>query len=155
MGKHLLVWRLAVKDIRHRPVLAALLLVAIAAGAATLTLGLALRGTTDNPYARTRAATNGPDVVATGHQRRPAGSGPARDLGASRAGPRRGRLQRALPRDVGIASDRPHEGDGRGGGAQRRALCSRSAEADAGHLGATRRSRRRGRLCGRARSARR
>ena len=37
----------------------------IAAGVATLTLGLALRGTTDNPYARTRAATNGPDVVAT------------------------------------------------------------------------------------------
>ena len=65
MGNAFLVWRLAVKDIRHRPVLAALLLVAIAAGAVTLTLGLALRGTADNPYARTRAATNGPDVVAT------------------------------------------------------------------------------------------
>jgi hypothetical protein len=36
-----------------------------AAGAATLTLGLALGGTTTNPYARTKAATNGPDVVAS------------------------------------------------------------------------------------------
>ena len=46
------------------PAQALLLLLAIAAGAATLTLGIALHGTTDNPYARTRTATNGPDVVA-------------------------------------------------------------------------------------------
>ena len=59
----LAAWR--VKDLRHRPAQAILLLLAIAAGAATLTLGLSLQGTTDNPYARTRAATNGPDVVAT------------------------------------------------------------------------------------------
>jgi putative ABC transport system permease protein len=65
MGRLLLVGRLAVKDLRHRPAQAMLLLLVIAAGTATLTLGLALRGTTDNPYARTRAATNGPDVVAT------------------------------------------------------------------------------------------
>ena len=65
MGRLLLVGRLAVKDIRHRPALTVLMLLVIAAGVATLTLGLALRGTTDNPYARTRAATNGPDVVAT------------------------------------------------------------------------------------------
>ena len=65
MGKLLLICRLAVKDIRHRPVLAALLLIAIAAGATTLTLGLALRGTANNPYTRARAATSGPDVVAT------------------------------------------------------------------------------------------
>lgn len=64
MGKLLLVYRLAVKDVRHRPAQALLLLLAIAAGAATLTLGLALGGTTNNPYARTKAATNGPDVVA-------------------------------------------------------------------------------------------
>ena len=110
MGKALLVWRLAVKDIRHRPVLAALLLVAIAAGAATLTLGLALRGTTDNPYARTRAATNGPDVVATDFNGDPQAPAQASDLVASRARPRRGRLQRALPRDVGVASDRRTRG---------------------------------------------
>ena len=65
MGRLLLVFRLAVKDIRHRPVLAALLLIAIAAGATTLTLGLTLRSTANNPYTRARAATSGPDVVAT------------------------------------------------------------------------------------------
>ena len=65
MGKAFLVLRLAVKDLRYRPIQAILLLLAIAAGAATLALGLALRGTADNPYARTRAATDGPDVVAT------------------------------------------------------------------------------------------
>jgi ABC-type lipoprotein release transport system permease subunit len=65
MGRLFLVARLAMRDLRHRPVQALLLLLAIAAGAATLTLGLSLRGTTNNPYGRTRAATNGPDVVAT------------------------------------------------------------------------------------------
>lgn len=64
MGKLLLVGRLAVRDIRHRPAQAALLLIAIAAGAMTLTLGLGLAGTTNQPYARTRTATRGPDVVA-------------------------------------------------------------------------------------------
>jgi ABC-type lipoprotein release transport system permease subunit len=64
-GRVFLVFRLAVKDLRHRPAQALLLLLAIAAGTTTLTLGLALRGTTNNPYARTRAATNGPDVIAT------------------------------------------------------------------------------------------
>lgn len=64
-GRVLLVFRLALKDLRHRPTQAILLLLAIAAGAATLTLGLSLQGTTNNPYARTRAATNGPDVVAS------------------------------------------------------------------------------------------
>jgi putative ABC transport system permease protein len=65
MGWLLLVYRLTVKDLRHRPIQAFLLVLAIAAGAATLTLGLAVHGTTDSPYARTRDATNGPDVVAT------------------------------------------------------------------------------------------
>lgn len=65
MGRLVLLRRLVAKDLRHRPVQALLLLVAIAAGATTLTLGLVLRGATDDPYARTRAATNGPDVVAT------------------------------------------------------------------------------------------
>ena len=73
MGKVLLVWRLAVKDLRHRPAEAILLVLAIATAAAPLTLGMALYGTANNPYAATRAATNGPDVVAiqsppnTGH----------------------------------------------------------------------------------------
>lgn len=64
MSRVLLVGRLAVRDMRHRPAQALLLLLAIAAGAATLTLGLALRDTIEHPYAQTRAATNGPDVVA-------------------------------------------------------------------------------------------
>lgn len=64
MGELLAIWRLAVRDIRHRPAQAMLLLLAIAAGAATLSLGLSVEGTTNNPYARTRAATNGPDVIA-------------------------------------------------------------------------------------------
>ncbi len=65
IGRLFLVWRLAVKDLRHRPTQALLLLFAIAASAATLTLGLSLHGTTNNPYARTRSITDGPDVVAT------------------------------------------------------------------------------------------
>ena len=65
MGRVLLVWRVVAKDIRHRPILTILLLLAIAGGVAALTLGLALHATTDNPYMRTRAATAGPDVVAT------------------------------------------------------------------------------------------
>jgi ABC-type lipoprotein release transport system permease subunit len=65
MGRLLLVCRLAVKDLRYRRAQALLLLLAIAAGAATLTLGLSLQGTTNNPYARTRTMTNGPDVVAS------------------------------------------------------------------------------------------
>ena len=78
MGDSSLISRLAVRDLRHRPAQAILLLLAIAAGAATLTLGLSLQGTTDNPYARTRAATNGPDVVATSSRRLECpGPGPA------------------------------------------------------------------------------
>jgi putative ABC transport system permease protein len=65
MGKALLVWRLAARDIRHHAAQAVLLVVAIAAAAATLTMALALNGVTSQaPYAATRAATKGPDVVA-------------------------------------------------------------------------------------------
>ena len=64
MGKLLLVARLAGRDLRRRPAPAVLLLLAITAATATLTLGLALHGVTSHPYEQTRAATNGPDVVA-------------------------------------------------------------------------------------------
>jgi ABC-type antimicrobial peptide transport system permease subunit len=65
MGKLFLILRLAARDIRHHLAQAALLVVAIAAATATLTMGLALNGvTTKQPYAATRAATKGPDVVA-------------------------------------------------------------------------------------------
>jgi putative ABC transport system permease protein len=59
-----LVWRLASRDLRHRPAQAVLLLLVIAAATATLTLGLALHGVTSQPYAQTQMATHGPDLVA-------------------------------------------------------------------------------------------
>src|SRR5215470_11767591 len=64
MGRILLVCRLAARDLRRHRAQAALLLLAITAAATTLTLGLALHGVTSQPYQQTRAATNGPDVVA-------------------------------------------------------------------------------------------
>jgi putative ABC transport system permease protein len=65
MGRLLLVCRLAARDLRRRPAEAALLLLAITAATTTLTLGLVLHGVTDEPYQNTRAATAGPDVIAT------------------------------------------------------------------------------------------
>ena len=65
MGRMALVSRLAARDLRHRPAQAALLLVVITAAMATLTLGLILHGVTSQPYQQTRAATAGPDVVAS------------------------------------------------------------------------------------------
>ncbi len=64
MGRIALIGRLVGRDIRRRPAQAVLLLLAITAATATLTLGLALHGVTSQPYQQTRAATNGPDVVA-------------------------------------------------------------------------------------------
>jgi putative ABC transport system permease protein len=65
MSRIRLVARLAAKDLRRRPGQALLLLLAITAATATLSLGLALNGVTNHPYQQTRAATHGPDVVAT------------------------------------------------------------------------------------------
>jgi ABC-type lipoprotein release transport system permease subunit len=65
VGRLLVVSRLAARDLRRRPGEAALLLIAITAAAASLTLGLVLHGVTDRPYQSTREATAGPDVVAS------------------------------------------------------------------------------------------
>jgi hypothetical protein len=65
VGRVLLVFRLAARNVRRRPAEAALLVLAITAATTMLTLGLALRGVTDHPYERTREATAGPDVVAS------------------------------------------------------------------------------------------
>jgi putative ABC transport system permease protein len=65
VGRAFLVSRLAAADVRRHPVEAVLLLLAITAATATLTLGQALHGVTTSPYQRTRAATAGPDVVAS------------------------------------------------------------------------------------------
>ena len=64
MSKIRLIGRLVGRDLRRRPGSAALLVLAITAATATLTLGLVLHGVTSQPYQQTRAATNGPDVVA-------------------------------------------------------------------------------------------
>jgi ABC-type lipoprotein release transport system permease subunit len=64
MGKIVLIGRLAARDIRRHKAQALLLLLAITAAATTLVLGLALNGVTNHPYQQTRAATNGPDLVA-------------------------------------------------------------------------------------------
>jgi putative ABC transport system permease protein len=63
MGRLLLIWRLVRGDIEHRPIQSLLLVAMIAATTATLTLSLALQGASDSPFARTRAATSGPDVA--------------------------------------------------------------------------------------------
>ncbi|MGH9210030.1 MAG: ABC transporter permease [Acidimicrobiales bacterium] len=64
MGRALLIGRLALRDLRRRPVEAVLLLVAITAATTTLTLGLVLQDAARDPYQSTREATAGPDVVA-------------------------------------------------------------------------------------------
>jgi putative ABC transport system permease protein len=65
VGRFVLVLRLGARNLRQRPAEAVLLVLAITAATTTLTLGLALRGVTDDPYRTTRAATAGPDVVAS------------------------------------------------------------------------------------------
>ena len=64
VGRLLLIWRLVIGDIDRRRLQSALLLLMIVTTTTTLTLGLALRKVTDSPFARTRAATRGPDIVA-------------------------------------------------------------------------------------------
>jgi ABC-type antimicrobial peptide transport system permease subunit len=63
-GRALLLFRLARQDIRHHLAQAVLLVVAIAAATAVLSLAFALNGVSTNPYQQTMAATKGPDVVA-------------------------------------------------------------------------------------------
>jgi len=65
VGRVLLIGRLAARDLRRRPVEAALLLLAIVAATSTLALGLVLHGAISKPYQSTREATAGPDVVAS------------------------------------------------------------------------------------------
>jgi putative ABC transport system permease protein len=65
MGRFQLICRLAARDTRRHLAQAILLLLAITATTTVLTLGLALSGVTSHPYQQTKAATEGPDVVAT------------------------------------------------------------------------------------------
>jgi putative ABC transport system permease protein len=90
MGRLRLIARLVLRDLRYRPGPAVLLVLAITAATATLSLGLVLHGVTNQPYLQTRAATKGPDVVAQlGGQGRggggPSASGHARTEAQVRA----------------------------------------------------------------------
>jgi ABC-type lipoprotein release transport system permease subunit len=85
MGKLTLVIRLALRDLRHRRAEAVLLLLAITAATATLTLGLALNGVTSQPFGQTKAATRGPDVVASFQNLGPPGPGLAKVAAALNA----------------------------------------------------------------------
>ncbi|MEV4134285.1 FtsX-like permease family protein [Dactylosporangium sp. NPDC049742] len=64
-GRLLLVCRLLVRDLRRRRAETVLLLVAITAATATLTLGLTLNELAERPFQQTRTATAGPDVIVT------------------------------------------------------------------------------------------
>ena len=79
MGRIVFIGLLAARDVRYRPASAVLLVLAIVTAATTLTLGLALRGVSNQPYLQTRAATAGPDIVATVSPPQSAG-GPSADL---------------------------------------------------------------------------
>jgi putative ABC transport system permease protein len=85
MGKLMLAARLVARDLRYRRGPAALLLLAITAATTVLTLSLALGGVTRQPFAQTKAATNGPDVVATMGLGGP--HGPNQSLGSGAHGP--------------------------------------------------------------------
>lgn len=63
MGKLVVIWRLATKDLLHAKTRTMLTVTVIAAATATLTLGLALSGATSDPYGHTSAVTAGPDVM--------------------------------------------------------------------------------------------
>ncbi|MEV4603931.1 FtsX-like permease family protein [Amycolatopsis sp. NPDC049253] len=63
MGRLLLMWRLAARDLRRRPAEAAMFLVAVTLASVSLTVGIATTGAVSDGYAKTRDATAGPDVM--------------------------------------------------------------------------------------------
>ena len=64
MGRSLLLWRLVAGDVKHRWAQSLLLVVMVVTTSSTLALALTLHHASQNPFARTRAATHGPDFVA-------------------------------------------------------------------------------------------
>jgi putative ABC transport system permease protein len=108
MGRLLLIARLAVRDLRHRPAQAVLLLVAITAATGTLTLGLALNGVTSSPYQRTKAATNGPDVTASVWPGQPGAGQPVNPASLTALGGAPGVVARSGPYPVAAATLRAH-----------------------------------------------
>src|SRR5690348_54704 len=82
MGRIRLIARLVARDLRRRRGEAVLMLITIMAASTTLTLGLILHGVTSRPYAQTRAATKGPDVVANAFPTGPGKGVSARQMAA-------------------------------------------------------------------------
>jgi uncharacterized membrane protein YdfJ with MMPL/SSD domain len=131
MGKLSLIGRLVGRDLRRRPGPAVLLVLAITAATATLTLGLVLHGVTNQPYQQTRAETKGPDVVAQIRGFSLSGPGPGSGP------PQVGHVSQAqiaaevrkLTHAPGVTRYSPGAG------------VDRPAEGDRGHLGAQRRDR--------------
>ena len=64
MGRTLLLWRLAQRDLRRHPVESLMVFLVLAAATTTFTVAFALSRVTDHPYQQTRQATAGPDVIA-------------------------------------------------------------------------------------------
>jgi putative ABC transport system permease protein len=67
------MWRLVLRDMRHRPGEAVMFLLVVTIAAASLTLGMATRHAVATGYAKTRAATAGPDVMAVTTATNPSG----------------------------------------------------------------------------------
>ncbi|GHH87608.1 hypothetical protein GCM10018793_64010 [Streptomyces sulfonofaciens] len=65
VGHLLLTWRLILRDIRRRPGEAVTFLLAVTLATASLTLGTATTDAVSTGYAKTRAATAGPDVMSS------------------------------------------------------------------------------------------
>ena len=166
VGRVLLVCRLAARDLRRRPAEAALLLLAIMAATMTLTLGLVLREATSKPYQSTRAATAGPDVVASvapplvgGRPGEPPvfGDKPADLAGLEALADAPGVVGHSGPYPVvwtKLVAERT-DGGCAGGGPRDRIGAGRPAQADPRQLGGRRRGGGRGRLRRRARRRRR
>jgi ABC-type lipoprotein release transport system permease subunit len=65
IGRALLIWRLVIGDIKRRRVQSLLMVVMVMTATTTLALALTLHHASQSPFARTRAATKGPDLVAS------------------------------------------------------------------------------------------
>jgi len=73
VGRLLLTWRLIVRDVRRHPGETVMFLLAVTVATATLALGTATTNAVSTGYAKTRAATAGPDVMATTSGPNPSG----------------------------------------------------------------------------------
>ncbi|XVV38539.1 hypothetical protein ACQPXT_35675 [Streptomyces sp. CA-100214] len=117
MGRLLLIWRLAVRDMRRRPGESVMFVVAVTAAIASLTLGLSTNDAVTTAYLKTREATEGPDIVAITTAKDPSGLAgrlertpgwPSRPIRSSPSRPRSGRTATPrAPRSRRAVTNRP------------------------------------------------